>query len=309
MLDPEVRLRDGDELVALLLRDGTPGSLAAAPASNGFKVANTQRYNAGLTPSYAANQELINGSKRNVAHLEQTFEVHQLYTLGNRARGYLSVDNIFSTDWQDKTAQVQAIWGVFERSLASSWFVPMHLETKVSGDEHLRYSSSVTSLGLKTLMPWKFTKPALYNGFVHAPIPPLFQIDTQFEHRMPRPDDLKMEYPERNVGRIEAQMTWSTIQLLPQKDSDPLSLEVASRGWYLPQDRNSLNRTIQRLEGEVEISLLVPLAKFNLVGLNFVTDSKAKATQRVRIKYVHGAIESLGFTHASQLTMGVEFIK
>ena len=161
MLDPEVRLRDGDELVALLLRDGTPGSLAAAPASNSFKVANTQRYNAGLTPSYAANQELINGSKRNVAHLEQTFEVHQLYTLGNRARGYLSVDNIFSTDWQDKTAQVQAIWGVFERSLASSWFVPMHLETKVSGDEHLRYSSSVTSLGLKTLMPWKFTKPAL----------------------------------------------------------------------------------------------------------------------------------------------------
>jgi hypothetical protein len=70
-----------------------------------------------------------------------------------------------------------------------------------------------------------------------------------------------------------------------------------------------LNRPIERLEGEMETSLLVPLAKFSLSGLNFVTDEKAKATQRVRIKYVHGAIESLGFLHSSQLSVGVEFVK
>jgi hypothetical protein len=137
----------------------------------------------------------------------------------------------------------------------------------------------------------------------------MLQFDAQFEHRMPRADELKKNYPDTNQGRMEAQMNWSTIQLLPQPGSERLSLEVAARGWYLPWDRNSQNRPIQRLEGEVEVSVLIPLTKFNLVGANFVTDEKAKATQRVRIKYVHGAIESFGFIHSSQMTLGVEFVK
>jgi hypothetical protein len=309
VLDPAEKLREDDELEVLLLRDNKAASLGKAPVSNRFKVAGIQKYNAGLTPSYAANQALIDGSKRNVAHLEQTLEVHELYSLGSKARGYLNVDNIFSTDWKDKSTQIQAIWGIFERSLASSWFIPVHLETELAGDQRMRYSSSVTSLGLRTLMPWKFTKPALYNGFVQAPVAPLFQLDAQFERRMPRTSDFEKKFPQRNVGRFEAQMSWSTIQLLPQSGSEKLSLEIAGKAWYLPRDRNTLNRPIERLEGEMETSLLVPLAKFSLSGLNFVTDEKAKATQRVRIKYVHGAIESLGFLHSSQLSVGVEFVK
>jgi hypothetical protein len=272
-------------------------------------VADLQGYNIGLTPSYGANQQLTNGVKRNVGHVEITADVNHLYNWGDRARGYLHIDHIFSTDAKDKGSQMMATWGIFERSLASSWFIPIHLEEKLQGDQEVRYSSSVTSLGLRSLMPWKFTRPTLYNAFVQAPVPPLFQFDVQYEQRMPRIDAMKKLYPRRQQQRTEAQMSWTSIQLLPQRGAQLLCLEIVAKGWYLPWDQNSLKRPMQRLEGNLEASLLVPLTRVTLTGLNFVTDDKAKASQRIRVKYVHGANEVLGFIHSSQLSLGLEVIK
>jgi hypothetical protein len=310
VLNP-TQLRPKDKVVVFLI---PPGQAAAPsndknPRSNEVDILQTPRLKVGLDPSYIPSQELLNGKKRPVGHLGADLTISDIPIWGGFARSFFKTENALSTDGKDKSSKIETRWMVLERALPVGWYMPVQIETKALGNQTADNLSWVNSAGISGLIPWRWTRKAFYNEFFQVPVSPIWRLNAQHEYRARRDVEASKKFPDRNTFRLFGEMAWSPIRLLPSAGSDTLTLEMLGRGWYFPSDRNKLGVKIRRLEGLVEISILVPITKFSFTGAALVSDEKSKAKQRVRIKYSAGANEANGFQHSSQLSLGVEIVK
>jgi hypothetical protein len=266
------------------------------------------RWNALLEPSWIPKQELINGAKRDVGHLNFVLDAPNLASLG-WARMYLKVDQVFSSDGKDVSTRLEEKLGLTGR-VPGSWFIPWTLETKLISDQRFENASSVSTFGVRGLVPWGWSRPALWNGLVRAPFSPEWFLGGQFERRIEQDAASKAKFADQNAFRLAAEFAWTPIHLLtgPDYSRDDLSIEIAGKGWYLPNQRRLDGRKFDRLEGYLQASLLVPVRKFALVaGLSPAGSEAAK--QRVRLSYSYGANEANGFKPVNQVSLGYEFIK
>jgi hypothetical protein len=191
----------------------------------------------------------------------------------------------------------------------TGWFLPVRWENKVHGNQAADNLSYVSSLGLRSILPWGKTGSATYNELIQAAVSPEFSFAGQFERRLRQDDQFRITNPQRNLFRIFGQMDWKPIYLLPSKDkASSLALEVGGKAWYLPSDRKADGTTMERLEGLVEVSLLVPITRFNFQGLSLASANR-DTKQRIRIKYSAGANEANGWKHFSQITLAFEAVK
>lgn len=306
VLDP-TRLRANDKVTVFLIPPGQSGGPRPdTPASNEVTLPAIRRTRVSLEPSYVPSQELTNGKKRAVAHLDANISIDNIPLWRRFGRSYVRLENVLSTDAKDKSSKVEARWMALERALPGRWYLPLQVETKLVGNQAGDRLSHVSSAGVSGLIPWRWTRKAFYGELLQLPVSPIWKVAAQNEFRIRRDEN---KYPDRNAFRLFGEMSWAPIRLLPSSGADTLTVEALGRAWYYPSDRNTLQRKIARVEGYFEISLLVPLTKLQFEGAALVIDEKSKAKQRVRLKYSNGANEANSFLHSSQLSIGMEVIK
>ena len=282
---------------------------AANPRSADITIPALPPVQLALTPSYVPDAVLADKSKRNVGHLAVNLLTQDTNLWRGHARSYFKTDALFSSDHKDPANKFDARWMVAERALPGSWYLPVFLESKAVGDQRAENLSWVNSAGISGLIPWAWTRKALTGDLVQIPVSPIWRFSIQNEYRAIQTQAAKKKFPDNNAMRVFGELTWDPIRLLPGRGTDTLTLELAGRGWYLPSDRNQFNQKIERLEGQIEVSLLVPITKFMFDSPSLVSNDASAAKQRIRIRYAAGANEAQAFEHSSQLSLGVEFVK
>jgi hypothetical protein len=272
-------------------------------------------YTLKLEPNIAPNQELVNGTKKTVGQLQFKLDVPSLIANSNVARVYLTTDNLFSTDGKDKSSKIDLKFGA-ERSLLNSWYVPGNIEAKLTGDQRFANSSFILSSGVKTILPWAWTKSLLFNSLIKAPISPEFEFSAQYQRRLRQDAEGLKKHPDKNSFRVFTQMSWNPIHLLTGKEFSPddVSLELLGKAWWFPFEKTSGGISVHKLEGQFEASLLIPFGRLNISSqpgglLSFIKKPESGTNTRLRIKFTRGANEATGFKHVSQFTIGVEASK
>jgi hypothetical protein len=301
-LELNATVHKGDSLVLTVLdTKGTP----IPKAQKTVQVGDIQTFTINLTPSSAPSEPLTDGNTRDVAQLKVEIAKPDLFRW-KQARTYLESADVFSTDAKDINSKFEGTFGL-ERNLLSSWYVPIHGESKVQGDQTARNLSYLAGMGLKTLLPWQHAKPVLYNSAIQTPVSPVITLDAQYERRINQDAASLQKFPNKNAFRVNPALSWTPIRLLPGLTPDLLDAEVNLKAWYLPFDQTVPTGGSQRLEGAADVSLIIPLSKLNFLGhgLTFQSQGDPAKTQ-IRIKYSTGANEADGFKHSTHITFGVE---
>ncbi len=290
-----------------------------------------------VVPDVAPNQELIDGTKRTTGQLKFKVDIPSLVKNNNVARFYFNTDNVISTNWKDKSSKVEMKLGAETNLFRTKWFVPINFETKANGDQRLKNATFIASSGIKTILPWSWTRKGLFNSLVKAPISPEFGISAEYYHRIKQDAASLKKFPRKDSFALVGQFTWLPIQLFTPscekrdgngnfetdsagnivEDFDTcfsaqrISLELSGKGWWFPYEKTLTGAKVKRFEGRGEISLLIPITGSLLNRFPFTKSENpllVNATQRIRIKYVVGANDANGFKRASQLTFGIELI-
>jgi hypothetical protein len=278
-------------------------------------VPSLDNYTLKLEPNIVPNQALTDGTKKTVGQFQFKLDVPSLVANNNVARVYLVTDNLFSTDGKDKSSKVDIKLGA-ERTLLNSWYVPGNVEAKLNGDQRFKNSSFILSTGVKTILPWAWTKSLLFNSLVKAPISPEFEFSAQYQRRLRQDAEAFKKHPDKNSFRGFTQVAWNPIHLLTGKKFSPndISLELLGKAWWFPFDKTSDGAHVRKLAGQFETSLLIPLGGIKIADqlggpLSFLKKPDSGANMRLRIKFTRGANEATGFKHVSQFTFGVEASK
>jgi hypothetical protein len=292
------------------------------------EITKIDNYTLILTPDIVPEQELIDGSKRDVGHVNFKFDVPSIVRNTSGARLYFNTENVISTDWKDKASKLEMKFGA-ERSLLRNWYVPGNIEAKVNGDQRMKNSTLVLSGGVKTILPWAWTKKALYNSFIRAPISPVIGINAEYHNRLKQYPLFGSNFPQKSSFALSSEFNWLPIKLFAncksddkdqvkgdakKKDAefdecvsaDRISLELSAKGWWFPRESTLTGEKVRKLEGRAEISLLIPVG--NIANQFLFKNEKEKITSRIRLKYVTGANDAAGFKRSSVFTYGIELI-
>lgn len=314
-------LHTGDHIKVCLLTAPAEGRPQTNYESEDLSVTVPVGYTINVTPSYVAKQELNNGQKRDVGHFDLNFDVPYVPASPRFAAWYWTGKSTLSTDGKDKSSAVSVATGL-RRNLLRTTYLPAFLEAKGYGNQTADNASAMVQAGFNALFPsWK--KVAnwgdwLSNSVLDAPVPPELTFAVQNEWRIEQDPDTKKKFPGERSFRLFAQTNWAPILLLPPpKDSrtiDPgaLSIEFLGKAWYMPHEQRLDGAFVQRLEGDVEISLLIAVSKLSFTrqkddSISLTSGDAPK--QRIRLKYMRGANEANGFTHVHQLSIGIESSK
>ncbi len=323
-----VEIRDNTGRVAqkLLEWDSTDGTTRRK-----IPVPEIDTYTLKATPNVVPDQELTDGTKKTVGQLKFKVDVPSLITNNNVARFYFNTDNVISTNWKDKNSKLEMKLGA-ERSLFTGWYVPINFETKVNGDQRLKNATFVASSGIKTIIPWAWTKKGLFNQLIRAPVSPELGLSAEYYRRLKQDATSLTKFPKKDSFALAGQFNWLPIQLFTRsckaKDANGndtggedfdrcfsaqnISLELSAKGWWFPYEKTLTGTKVKRFEGRGEISLLIPIRSSIFDQFLFKKKDDVNpinATQRIRIKYIVGANDAAGFKRLSQLTFGIELIK
>lgn len=237
------------------------------------------------------------------------------------ARLFFHLDTVLSTDSKDKQTKLEPRFGI-ERSLLSSWYVPVRLDTKYSGNQSGANQSLVTSLGAQTILPWGWTRDVLWNSVIKAPISPTLEISPQWEHTV-ESDTTKL----RNHFRLAGDFHWNPIflqlltSLLSKGDTakeeptaDQIVLDVRTKFWWMPDERDTKNLRSE-LEYRLELGLIIPFSTLSsVISPEFLSgltkkEQKANGSARAVLKYTSGANEANGFRRSDEFTFNIEYVK
>jgi hypothetical protein len=301
---------------------------ADVPTRKQITVPEIELYTLNLTPNVVPNQELTDGNKRTVGQLKFDIDVPSIIRNDKVARFYFNTKNTVSTNWRDPTSKIEMKFGA-ERSLLRKWYVPISFESKVNGDQRLKNATFVASSGVKTILPWAWTRKGLFNQIIRAPVSPEFTLSAEYHRRLKQDAASLTKFPKKDSFALATEFTWSPIQLFTKKCAKKnvqgvmvedyescfsakkyISLELSGKGWWFPYEKTLTGTKVRRFEGRGEISLLIPVKNiandffFKQEGSDIVN-----AASRIRIKYLVGANDAAGFKRVSQLTFGIELIK
>ncbi len=301
-LELDASARNGDSYeVSLLGTGGTPVAKMKSPVV----VKGFQTYSFNLNPQAAPGESLTSGAKRDVGQLNVSMGKPDL--LGwSFARTYVETTDLYSTDERDSKSKFEATAGI-ERSLTPAWYVPMHVESKVQGDQTAQNLSYLSQLGLQTVLPWHRLKAVLYNPVLQIPVSPVISLDGQYERRINQDTQSKKKFPDHNDFRLKPTIAWVPIRFLPGLiGQDSVDVELNLKGWYLPFDQTKPAGR-QRFEGYGDASVLIPLSRLTFLGpaLTFLTSNDPNKA-RIRVKYSAGANDANGFKHFRLWSYGIE---
>ena len=302
------------------------------PNPKEVQIPEIKHYTSQFTPNIVPDQELIDKSKKTVGQFQLKLDVPSLVANRNGANLYFKTDNLLSTNGKDKNSKVEFRFGA-ERSLLDTWFVPGNIEAKINGDQRAKNATFVLSGGIKTKLPWGSTRNLLFNSAIKAPVSPIFEISAQYHRRIKQDLIAANERLDKNAFALFNQFSWNPIQLLPGKcktdktvsstaaitpkdkkclDPNEISLEIAAKNWYFPFEKAITGTKVRKFESRIEVSLLIPLSKFQIFGSSFIsTDDgdKSSSKKRLRVTYQTGANDASGFKHSTQFLFGFEVIK
>lgn len=287
-----------------------------------IKIVKIDNYTLQLKPDIVPDQALIDGTKKTVGQLQVKFNVPSIVTNRNGANLYFNTDNLISTNWKDKNSKVELRFGA-ERSLSGSWYIPGNIEAKINGDQRFKNATFVLSSGIKTNIPWRWTKSLLFNPLIKAPVSPIIEFSTQYHRRMKQDTIAAAERLDKNAFALFSQIDWSPIQIFPgrcKKDesyidgeecfsANEISLELMAKGWYFPYEKAIGGTKVRKYEGRFEASLLIPISKFASLGIKGFGPPESGFNSRLRLTYKIGANDASGFKRSSQFMLGFEAIK
>lgn len=259
-----------------------------------------------IDPGFAPDQELRDGTKKDVGRLTLTLDVPSLIP-NDFARFYLASENVLSTETEDLGTKLEVRVGA-ERSLLRSWYVPALVQAEFLGNQDLSQASLLVTGGVRTILPWAWTRAALFNDVVKAPLSPVFEVAPQYVHLI-RVDSTLTPDADRDTARVQGQVTWSPIYLFPGMFGEyaPL-LEILAKGWWFADE--GATATGKQWAGRVEASLLIPLTVVKGFGLGPILKTVAGGINgRIRLKYTNGANEANGYKNSSDFTVSMEVIQ
>lgn len=300
-----------DVYLVLLMRSIHDGdtlqvSVGGEPPQD-VKVSGTSPWLWSLTPAYVQSQELTNGKKRPVGQL--TSVIHCPVFSVPTFRSYLTNTNVVSSDGKDKDTKLDLTYG-FERTFTGKFgtsddsFATYHpfqvtlLSNQVGSNVSLEAGPGITLL---------FPPVPIDNAVLHTPIGPEFGFDLQYQRRFLQDDESRKQEPRRDGIRVASKGTWTPLRILSRADSTVLYGEIVGYGWFLPIERNELGKSMKRLEGRIEASLLVPITALSFNGQFSAPGDKPKT--QIRFKFTDGADDANGYKHSRSLSLGVEAVK
>jgi len=294
-------VQDGDDLK--LIVNGPNGESEIGK----LKSSGLQAFNLSITPQAVPSEKLTTGKTSDVGQVSASITDPYLFRSVHFARTYLSSTDLISTNERDSKSAIAATLGL-ERNTSASWYIPVHFESSMQGNQATTNLSFLFVGGFQTIFPWK--NPTLfYNPVIQASISPVFVFNVQYERRVRQDSTSKTNVPNVNDMEVAPSLSWTNITLLPGllKRFAP-GIELDLQGWYLPFERNGKNSNASLFQGYGDVSLLIPLNPFQRFPIvSFLTSNPSGA--RVRIKYSDGANAANGFKHSHQVTYGIEIVK
>jgi hypothetical protein len=301
--------------------DGTP-----MHSDGTLKLLSARKSSFLATPQAAPSESLTNGKKRDVGQVNATFSDSNLFS-SLPFDSYVKSADLFSTDGKDSKSSFSGTFGI-QRGILGMWYSPIHLEESVQGNQTATNLSTVTTLGVTTLLPWAWSGKLFNNPVFDAPLPPDITVDNQYTHRIRQNITVtNTKLLATNDYSLNPYASWSSIKL-PWSCSI-LSLlngigKQAGKGkvagqycagveadlgmYYLPLDLTASKS--RRAEGYGDASLLIPLTGLSFASKIFpylTTDDPAKT--QIRIKYADAVNASSNYVRSKQWTYGFEIIK
>jgi hypothetical protein len=290
-----------------------------------LKLLSARKYSFLATPQAAPSELLTNGKKRDVGQLGVTFSDSNLLS-SLPFDSYVKSSDLFSTDEKDSKSSFSATFGV-QRGLLGMWYSPIHLEESVQGNQTATNLSTVTTLGVTTLLPWAWSGKLFNNPVFQAPLPPDITVDNQYTHRIRQNITTTTKLLATDDYSLNPYTSWSSIKLpwscsifswLNGIGKQAGKVRVASQYcagveadlgmYYMPLDLTASKS--QRVEGYGDASLLIPLAGLSFASKIFpylTTNDPAKS--QIRIKYSDAVNASNNYTRSKEWTYGFEVIK
>jgi hypothetical protein len=287
------------------------------------------------TPQAAPSEKLTNGKTRDTGQLNVSFSDSNLFSHSSLPfNTYVKSTDLFSTDEKDSKSSFSGTLGI-QRGIFPRWYAPLRFEETMQGNQTATNLSSVTTLGLTTLLPWAWSGKIFYNSVFQAPLPPDLTINNQYTHRINQNITATSKALAIDDYSLNPVASWSSIRLpwackvfgwldivQKEKPADPakpgekgtpgsqycLGIEMDLGTYYLPLDLTAAKN--QRVEGYGDISILLPLT-----GLSFATKifpyltSGDPAKSQIRIKYADSVTPANNYARSKQWTYGIELIK
>jgi hypothetical protein len=281
------------------------------------------------TPQAAPSQKLTNGKTRDTGQLNVSFSDSDLFSpLKMPFNTYAKSSDLFSTDERDSQSSFSGTLGV-QRGLLPRWFAPIHLEETMQGNQTASNLSSLTTLGITTLLPWSWSSGIFYNRFIQAPLPPDVTINNQYTHRINQNVTATTKLLTTDDYSLNPVASWSSIRLpwmctvfgwmhlttkVDPKDYKTLAsqyclgLQMDLGTYYLPLDLTAAKN--QRVEGYGDVSILIPLSGLSGIFKIFpYLTSGDPAKSQIRIKYADAVNPANNYARSKHWTYGIEVIK
>lgn len=297
-------------------------------------------YTLTLDPRTVADQELLDGTSKTVHQLGLDLNIPSLgsFILGNP---YFSTENVFSTEQEDKSAQIDLRLGI-ERSILSSWYLPANLETRYVTNQAFNNRSFVVSGGLRTYIPWGFfhhferrlkkgltdlqgnlltsARTAndleivhtglLWNHLVKSPLAPELSLNLQYEDRIELDPATSAAHAAESVGRVEALFELNPVYLLSGSKPTPndIVLAVKAKGWWFLNEESLPAASVRKRESNLEADISIPLSRFK-DGLLSSVQSEDATVKMFQIRYRTGANEANSFIRSTEWSLGFNILK
>jgi hypothetical protein len=317
------RVSKNDTVMVTLYSDSARTKPIAQSASlgsaNALKLSSATNFTFIATPQSAPAEALTNGNSRNVGQLSLSLAESNLFPKLPFNTYLKSNNDLFSTDEKDsKSAFALTLGG--QHDLFHGWYSPLQVEETVQGNQIATNLSDTTALNINFIAPWAFTKSALNNSVIHAPLPPSISIANLYTHRINQLVTAKSPALAVNDYSLNVSGSWSYITLPPScKLIGWLNkLAAATKSclgtafdlglWYLPLDLTSHGS--QRAEGYGDASILIPLSAFNFAsGLFPYLTSNDPTKVQIQIKYYGSVNASNNYARTKGWTYGLQISK
>jgi hypothetical protein len=291
------------------------------------------------TPQAAPKEKLTNGKNRDTGQLSVSFADSTLFP-GSQLPfdTYVKSTDLFSTDEKDAKSAFAGTVGV-QRGIFPTWYAPLHFDETIQGNQTATNLSAVTTLGITTLLPWRWSDPLFYNSAFKAPLPPDITINNQYTNRINQLVMKNSKLLATNDYSLNPVMSWSSMSF-PWACSLFSVLKVTSKGdnaksgnatvkpdgtvnqgvqyclgaaidlgmYYLPLDLTKAGH--QQVQGYGDVSILIPLSGLSFAQKIFpYLTSNDPTKSQIRIKYSDTVDPANNYARSKGWTYGIELIK
>jgi hypothetical protein len=261
-------------------------------------------------PKQVPDQKLLGGGQSNVIQFGLNVDVPSMLGDAGPARVYFTTKTLLSTDERDVATRIQPTLG-FEFSPLRAWHVPVFGEVSYQANQAFSNTSVIASGGLRTIIPWAWTRSFLWTDAVRAPVSPEIAVGAEFQRRLKVDSLVAHPSAKDNLVRYAARFDWAPVYVLPGRTADfkDIVLQPSLRGWYFPSNDSRGGTGIREFEGRADLSLFVPISGYP--ALEFLTGaSSAEGTlTRLKVQFVSGANEANGFKRSVEWKIGFEVTK